>query len=323
METHPQSFRRTKIVINADDGFYSDIRDQGIVSCLSGINSGVSDVSVLMNGAVARHLLSVLDYQRKQLSALFSYLMKNNLIPGLHFNLTEGKPLKYKRSVQSLLDHRDCFLGKYGFREHLLSSAVDMNEVELELESQLQAFKQLFGTVPSHLDGHQHIHVLPGIDAVVARVLSRNGVKWIRVPVERIPEVSPHLTETEAEFYKNVSDQATKAREIFSSYGLKYTQGFIKMAIMGKRQSIDSLDRCLSPLKNCESIEFMVHPGFKVSCTDNDVGHNTSGCGNPEGPDLFSQSDDREHEMNFLLGDEFQKYMLQHNYDLITFSNLS
>nr|CAH8822786.1 unnamed protein product [Trichobilharzia regenti] len=309
METHPQSFRRTKIVINADDGFYSDIRDQ--------------DVSVLMNGAVARHLLSVLDYQRKQLSALFSYLMKNNLIPGLHFNLTEGKPLKYKRSVQSLLDHRDCFLGKYGFREHLLSSAVDMNEVELELESQLQAFKQLFGTVPSHLDGHQHIHVLPGIDAVVARVLSRNGVKWIRVPVERIPEVSPHLTETEAEFYKNVSDQATKAREIFSSYGLKYTQGFIKMAIMGKRQSIDSLDRCLSPLKNCESIEFMVHPGFKVSCTDNDVGHNTSGCGNPEGPDLFSQSDDREHEMNFLLGDEFQKYMLQHNYDLITFSNLS
>nr|CAH8822790.1 unnamed protein product [Trichobilharzia regenti] len=289
METHPQSFRRTKIVINADDGFYSDIRDQGIVSCLSGINSGVSDVSVLMNGAVARHLLSVLDYQRKQLSALFSYLMKNNLIPGLHFNLTEGKPLKYKRSVQSLLDHRDCFLGKYGFREHLLSSAVDMNEVELELESQLQAFKQLFGTVPSHLDGHQHIHVLPA----------------------------------EAEFYKNVSDQATKAREIFSSYGLKYTQGFIKMAIMGKRQSIDSLDRCLSPLKNCESIEFMVHPGFKVSCTDNDVGHNTSGCGNPEGPDLFSQSDDREHEMNFLLGDEFQKYMLQHNYDLITFSNLS
>ncbi|VDQ03154.1 unnamed protein product [Trichobilharzia regenti] len=168
METHPQSFRRTKIVINADDGFYSDIRDQGIVSCLSGINSGVSDVSVLMNGAVARHLLSVLDYQRKQLSALFSYLMKNNLIPGLHFNLTEGKPLKYKRSVQSLLDHRDCFLGKYGFREHLLSSAVDMNEVELELESQLQAFKQLFGTVPSHLDGHQHIHVLPGVQNLVS-----------------------------------------------------------------------------------------------------------------------------------------------------------
>ncbi|CAH8455772.1 unnamed protein product [Heterobilharzia americana] len=162
MEIFPNTCRSTKIIVNADDGFYSDIRDQGIVSCLSAAGYGASDVSILVNGAVARHLLCVSEQKRAQSSSLFSFVAKNNFIPGLHFNLTEGKSLTNEKSIHSLLDHRGCFLGKFGFRKHLMSSAINMTEVELELESQLNAFRELFGTMPSHFDGHQHIHVLPG-----------------------------------------------------------------------------------------------------------------------------------------------------------------
>ncbi|CAH8460293.1 unnamed protein product [Heterobilharzia americana] len=99
MEIFPNTCRSTKIIVNADDGFYSDIRDQGIVSCLSAAGYGASDVSIL-----------------------------NNFIPGLHFNLTEGKSLTNEKSIHSLLDHRGCFLGKFGFRKHLMSSAINMTE---------------------------------------------------------------------------------------------------------------------------------------------------------------------------------------------------
>ncbi|CAI2724851.1 unnamed protein product [Schistosoma spindalis] len=315
-------FGSTKIIVNADDGFYSDIRDQGIVSCLSTVDRGVSDVSVLMNGAVAKSLLSCPDHKRSQISSLFSHISRNRHIPGLHFNLTEGKPLSKTKFVQSLLNDHGCFLGKHEFRRNLVFSSIHMNEVEFELESQINAFRDVFGTIPSHFDGHQHVHVLPGVDVVVARVISRLDIKWIRVPIEYIPETSCCITESEINFYREVSDQAMKAKEIFSSYGLKYTQKFIGMALMGKNQTIESLDRSLSSFENCNNVEFMVHPGYKTIKHTNES-NNLEGCGDPDGPDLFSQSSDREHEMFFLTSDKFKDYLMVHKYGLLTFSDLS
>uniref|UniRef100_A0A5K4E945 Carbohydrate deacetylase n=1 Tax=Schistosoma mansoni TaxID=6183 RepID=A0A5K4E945_SCHMA len=75
-------FGSTKIIVNADDGFYSGIRDQGIVSCLSAVDRGVSDVSVLMNGAVAKGLLSSPYHERPQMSLLFSHITRHRQIPG-------------------------------------------------------------------------------------------------------------------------------------------------------------------------------------------------------------------------------------------------
>uniref|UniRef100_A0A3Q0KC05 Carbohydrate deacetylase n=3 Tax=Schistosoma mansoni TaxID=6183 RepID=A0A3Q0KC05_SCHMA len=315
-------FGSTKIIVNADDGFYSGIRDQGIVSCLSAVDRGVSDVSVLMNGAVAKGLLSSPYHERPQMSLLFSHITRHRQIPGLHFNLTEGKPLSKTKFVPSLLNDNGCFLGKHGFRRTLMFSGINMNEVEVELESQINAFRNVFGTIPSHFDGHQHVHVLPGIDVVVASVISRIGIKWIRVPMEYIPETSCYITESEINFYREVSDQAMKAKEIFSSYSLKYTQNFIGMALMGKNQTIESLDQSLSSFNNCKNIEFMVHPGYRTKKHTNES-NNLEGCGDPDGPDLFSQSSDREHEMFFLTSDEFKDYLMVHNYELLTFSDLS
>lgn len=35
-------------------------------------------------------------------------------------------------------------------------------QVELELRAQVALFKDLTGHLPHHMDGHQHVHVLPG-----------------------------------------------------------------------------------------------------------------------------------------------------------------
>lgn len=36
------------------------------------------------------------------------------------------------------------------------------SQVELELRAQVQLFRDLTGHLPHHMDGHQHVHVLPG-----------------------------------------------------------------------------------------------------------------------------------------------------------------
>ena len=35
-------------------------------------------------------------------------------------------------------------------------------QVELELRAQVRLFEELIGHLPCHMDGHQHVHVLPG-----------------------------------------------------------------------------------------------------------------------------------------------------------------
>lgn len=44
------------------------------------------------------------------------------------------------------------------------------SEVERELERQLAAFEAALGRPPDHIDGHQHVHLLPGVrEAVIAQ----------------------------------------------------------------------------------------------------------------------------------------------------------
>lgn len=38
-------------------------------------------------------------------------------------------------------------------------------QVEQELKAQVQLFCELTGQLPHHMDGHQHVHVLPGTES--------------------------------------------------------------------------------------------------------------------------------------------------------------
>jgi chitin disaccharide deacetylase len=46
-------------------------------------------------------------------------------------------------------------------------------EMAQEIEAQLDAFSQITGRVPDFIDGHQHVHALPGVRRVILEVMSR------------------------------------------------------------------------------------------------------------------------------------------------------
>ena len=61
-------------------------------------------------------------------------------------------------------------------------------EVRQEIGRQLDAFEAEFGRPPDYLDGHQHVHALPGIrDAVLAECAARHLASrlWLRDPADR------------------------------------------------------------------------------------------------------------------------------------------
>jgi predicted glycoside hydrolase/deacetylase ChbG (UPF0249 family) len=58
---------------------------------------------------------------------------------------------------------------------------LDLDEIEVETAAQFSAFERALGIPPSHVDGHLHTHVLPGIrDIVLRRAAQCTPKPWVR-----------------------------------------------------------------------------------------------------------------------------------------------
>jgi len=70
-----------------------------------------------------------------------------------------------------------------------LRGQVDLAEVRAELDAQIRKVREA-GVAIGHLDGHQHVHVLPGIAAIVAELAAAYGIGAVRYPAERVRAIS-------------------------------------------------------------------------------------------------------------------------------------
>jgi hypothetical protein len=86
---------------------------------------------------------------------------------GLHFTLTADRPLA------SVL--RDGWLRR-----------LDSGAMRAELEWQVNLFMDVMGRPPAYIDGHQHVHLLPGVREAVAEVAQkiRAYVRLTREPID-------------------------------------------------------------------------------------------------------------------------------------------
>jgi chitin disaccharide deacetylase len=87
---------------------------------------------------------------------------------GLHFNLTEGAPLSdaLRRAWPQL-----PALPRLMLQAHARS--LPQAAIGAELRAQLAAFSELAGQAPDYIDGHQHVHHLPGVREVLLDALGR------------------------------------------------------------------------------------------------------------------------------------------------------
>ncbi len=87
---------------------------------------------------------------------------------GLHFNLSEGRPLSAElaRAWPSL-----PALPRLIALAHL--GALPLPAIRAELACQLEVFTAAIGAAPRFVDGHQHVHHLPGVRGIVLEAVER------------------------------------------------------------------------------------------------------------------------------------------------------
>jgi predicted glycoside hydrolase/deacetylase ChbG (UPF0249 family) len=101
---------------------------------------------------------------------------------GVHLALTQTSPLSPAEDVVSLLDDRGRFLPTWSaFLRRYLRGGVRRSHVEAELRAQIARVRQA-GLPVSCLDGHQHLHLLPGLLPVVARLAQEFNIGALRCP---------------------------------------------------------------------------------------------------------------------------------------------
>ena len=288
------------LIVNADDLGYHPVRDDGILYAFE--HGVVTQASLMVNGASA--VTAVAKAKRASLPL------------GLHLNLSEGRPLSPRGEVPSLVDEDGRLLGKAGLWAACADGAVRPSDVAREANAQLCHFALLVGHSPTHVDGHQHAHVAPGMAEVLSTVFKAAGVRTTRVPDELLAPCTGNP------FYTQVVVQARAARRVYRAAGLRCPDCFFGLGTMGEDMTPAAIaSQCRRSVWRRARprgwAEWMVHPGLRPPADDREAG----GCG--AGVDDFCRSTGRETELRALTNPLLRTFFQQERYALKSWDELA
>ena len=262
------------LIINADDLGICSERDAGILELFAlGV---ITSASLLVNGDSA--------------ALAATRALAAGLPLGLHLNLSEGRC----DTPHSLTDARGMMLGKFGLRKVLSDNTFHDDDLVREIRRQFDTFIALTGELPSHVDGHHHIHVEPAVATVLAPIMVREyGVYRIRLPHQTGLDTIAGDSEFDAPFQVAVANSAASARPIFDAQGIYSTDAFLGLSFMGYRLQPEAFAVALHAIISARPpgadqpiwVELMVHPGMPATS---------------DGRDSFCRSSARAHEMAIL-----------------------
>jgi predicted glycoside hydrolase/deacetylase ChbG (UPF0249 family) len=106
---------------------------------------------------------------------------------GIHLSLTQGRPILNQDQIKSLVNQNtDCFYENgLEFAKHCFLNDVSISEVKNEFTAQCESILD-HGIKITHIDSHQHIHMLPKIFDVVSELAKKFEITYIRIPDEKI-----------------------------------------------------------------------------------------------------------------------------------------
>jgi predicted glycoside hydrolase/deacetylase ChbG (UPF0249 family) len=108
-------------------------------------------------------------------------LLADRMSFGVHLNLCEGRPLT---DVPGLTDDSGRFVSKRTLARKSFAGRLDLDQVRQEIATQVEHVVG-HGIPVSHLDGHKHLHMLPGVRNVVVETARRFDLRRVRVMSER------------------------------------------------------------------------------------------------------------------------------------------
>ncbi|MGL5447907.1 MAG: ChbG/HpnK family deacetylase [Rhabdaerophilum sp.] len=178
---------------------------------------------------------------------------------GLHFNLTCGAPLTVmpRFAPSGELPKLPVVL-----RGGALSRLPRL-EIAAELEAQLSAFEERTGRMPDFIDGHQHVHAMPGVRRVLAEVLVKRYPQekpYLRDPVDRIGAIrARRLSVAKAMLLAGL---AKPFAPHMKTLGFRLNEGFAGYSAFNAKRDFGS-----------DFVHFLKHPGRRhlVMCHPGEV----------------------------------------------------
>lgn len=242
------------LIVNADDLGWTEGVNQGILDAFRG--GIVTSTSLLANGSAFAE-------------AAKAAKSAPRLGVGVHLNLSDGVPTADRESVTSLLNDDGVFAGG---PEHLLirraRRRLVLDEVEEEWDAQIQKVRDA-GIRPTHLDGHKHVHMLPGLFEIALRLAKRHGIEAIRVSLEesslRSALASGSRHHAGVVLKQGVQARGLKllargARKQAARMGIATTDYFCGIAQTGEL-TLEGVAQLLKSLPE-GTTELMCHPGY-------------------------------------------------------------
>jgi predicted glycoside hydrolase/deacetylase ChbG (UPF0249 family) len=242
------------LIVNADDLGWSEGVNRGIAEAHG--HGIVTSASLLANG---------------QAFVLAVELARTTpgLGVGVHLNLSDGPPAAEPETVTTLVNDAGNFAG--GPESLLLRMArrgLDVGEVEREWEAQIAKVREA-GIRPTHLDGHKHVHMLPGLFEIALRLAKRHGIAAVRVAHEESSlrtalaagrDQNAGVVMKQGVQARGLKLLAPDAREMAERAGIASADYFCGIAQTGEltREGLEHLLRALRE----GTTELMVHPGF-------------------------------------------------------------
>lgn len=158
-----------RLIINADDfGIHASVNQ----AVLRAHEQGMLKSTSLIAGGRAAEEAAILARERHDLGV------------GVHLTWVAEAPVLDAKSVSSLVDREGRFLPHHSaFIKRYLTGSIRKEELYKEGEAQIERVLKL-GITPTHVDSHQHLHVLPGIIDMVLELAAKHHIRKLRIPCE-------------------------------------------------------------------------------------------------------------------------------------------
>ncbi len=179
-----------KLIITADDYGLSEDANKSIVECYR--RGAVTDISLLAGAEAFGHAVR---------------LARENGINKIGVHLAAAG------------DYKSFFL-KY------FTGLVNANELYANFKEQIYKVKKS-GFKITHLDSHQHVHMVPGIFRMAAELMKEEGIEYARFPLEKL-SFSEKLSNPVG-WMRNIllSSACRASRGILAARGIKHNDYFI------------------------------------------------------------------------------------------------
>ncbi len=231
-----------RLIVNADDFGIASPVNRGIIRAH---REGVVTSASLMAAGEAAEEAAALARENPGLSV------------GVHLCLTLERPALPSEMLPTMTRKGRLLGGPLPFMSRLLFGAIDKREILAELRAQIELAISL-GIRPTHLDGHQQLHVMPGVFPIVAEIANEFDIPSVRFPVGPWAGRFGVASSLEKAILETL---AGSQRACLRQAGLIHPDFFFGLAETGRLET-DALKTLISALPDGTS-EIMCHPGLR------------------------------------------------------------